>query len=150
MVLSLSFYFFFLSLFSFVSNSVGYCILLVMSSLCISLSCFFFSGESWYSLILYLVYIGGVYILFIFISIHIPNTQNAHNVSVLSSFYILWVCIESCGPFVGLLNMASLNNYSFYLCSSQGGLSYLFICCFLVLGFTLVSFVSSSKDGFLR
>nr|YP_009756888.1 NADH dehydrogenase subunit 6 [Capsala pricei]QIK50405.1 NADH dehydrogenase subunit 6 [Capsala pricei] len=150
MLLSLSFYFFFLSLFSFVSNSIGYCVLLVLSSLFVSLSSFLFSGHAWYPFILYLVYVGGVYILFIFLSIHIPNTQNAHNLNYFIFFYIFWACFECCNSFYPLLSFNTILNFSFYLCGGYSGLSYLFICCFLVLGFILVSFVSSSKDGFLR
>nr|YP_010737118.1 NADH dehydrogenase subunit 6 [Tristoma integrum]WEP25113.1 NADH dehydrogenase subunit 6 [Tristoma integrum] len=149
MVLVLSLYFFFLSLFSFVSNSLGYCILLVLSSLCISFFTFLYTGYAWYPLILYLVYVGGVYILFIFLSIHIPNTQNTHNSTNLEFFLLFWLCFECCSSFFDP-SLCVPPNFSFYLCGGHSGLSYLFLCCFLVLGFILVSFVSSSKDGFLR
>nr|YP_010350544.1 NADH dehydrogenase subunit 6 [Capsala katsuwoni]UOK11868.1 NADH dehydrogenase subunit 6 [Capsala katsuwoni] len=150
MLLSLSFYFFFLSLFSFVSNSIGYCVLLVLSSLCVSISCYLYSGYAWYAFILYLVYVGGVYILFIFLSIHVPNTQNAHNLNYISFWFLFWICFECCYSMLSFLPSSSNINFSFYLCGGFSGLSYLLVCSFLILGFMMVSFVSSTKDGFVR
>nr|YP_010939813.1 NADH dehydrogenase subunit 6 [Megalobenedenia derzhavini]WLG31376.1 NADH dehydrogenase subunit 6 [Megalobenedenia derzhavini] len=149
MIILLGLYMFILFLFVFISNSVGYCLLLIMASLCASLLIFLLTTNIWYALILYLIYVGGVYILFLFLSIHVPNISTSHNFIGIFFFYLFWFCQEFCTQITNN-SYISINDFSFYFCSISEGLSYIFICCFLIIGFILISFVSSNKLIFFR
>nr|YP_003735128.1 NADH dehydrogenase subunit 6 [Benedenia seriolae]ADI24691.1 NADH dehydrogenase subunit 6 [Benedenia seriolae] len=138
-----------LFLFSFISNSIGYCILLVLSSLISSFLIFFLSNSFWYSLLLYLIYVGGVYILFLFLSVHIPNMSTYNNLSFLLLCLINFFSFELVYSVFSLSIFNFLDN-SFYFCNFTEGLSYLFISSFLIIGFILVSFISSTKIYFCR
>nr|BBJ70660.1 NADH dehydrogenase subunit 6 [Benedenia seriolae]BBJ70683.1 NADH dehydrogenase subunit 6 [Benedenia seriolae]BBJ70695.1 NADH dehydrogenase subunit 6 [Benedenia seriolae]BBJ70743.1 NADH dehydrogenase subunit 6 [Benedenia seriolae] len=138
-----------LFLFSFISNSIGYCILLIISSLISSFLIFFFSGNFWYSLLLYLIYVGGVYILFLFLSVHIPNMSSYNNLNSFIIFFISFFSFESVYSIFSLSIFNFFDN-SFYFCGLSEGLSYSFICSFLIIGFVLVSFISSTKIYFCR
>ena len=80
-----------LAMFAFVSHPVSYCFFLLA---CVaSVSGFLFSsfGFSWYLILLGLVYVGGVYVLFIFISVFVPKTSPQLGGSLfLSSFFFLF------------------------------------------------------------
>nr|AFD18224.1 NADH dehydrogenase subunit 6 [Neobenedenia melleni] len=143
----LSLYIMTLFLFTTVSNAISYCILLIVSSLLVSSLFFFFQNAIWYALILYLIYIGGVYILFLFLSIHIPNSINFNSINLLLLLYCFFFSLEFGNLSINFINIV---DFSFYFCNYSEGLSYVFICCFLLVGFILVSFVSSSKIYFCR
>nr|QWV61008.1 NADH dehydrogenase subunit 6 [Euryhaliotrema johni] len=144
----LSAYFMSILLFSFVGNAISYCILLVINSLCCLFLIYCISGFSWYALLLYLVYVGGVYILFIFVSVHLPNNLNKGIISLFSFFFVFFLFWEMV---TGVLEVGnSTTDYSFNFCSGLEGVSYLFLCLFLLLGFFLVSYISSSKESFVR
>ena len=61
--------------FSFVSNPIHYCLLLLGSALSACGFVFRILGFSWYVVLFCLVYVGGVYILFIFVSVYSPKTR---------------------------------------------------------------------------
>nr|YP_003934533.1 NADH dehydrogenase subunit 6 [Benedenia hoshinai]ABK58262.1 NADH dehydrogenase subunit 6 [Benedenia hoshinai] len=138
-----------LSLFGFISNAIGYCILLVINALIACLIIFFFSNSIWYSLLLYLIYVGGVYILFLFISVHIPNMNNYTSLNFYNLLLLSFFCFELSVNLFNSFNNFLLDN-SFYFCSISEGFSYIFICSFLIISFILVSFISSTKIYFCR
>nr|AXR86354.1 NADH dehydrogenase subunit 6 [Lamellodiscus spari] len=134
----------------FIVNLIHYCILLIINALIVSLWIIFFTGQVWYSILFYMVYVGGVYILFIFLSVYSPNLNN------LLSFNIFWFG----GVFLFLLvvgaslTINNISNYfgdnSYYFCSFNEVYTYLFICSFLLIGFYFISYISSSKEYFIR
>nr|YP_006460020.1 NADH dehydrogenase subunit 6 [Tetrancistrum nebulosi]ADN44066.1 NADH dehydrogenase subunit 6 [Tetrancistrum nebulosi] len=132
----------------FISNLITYCLILIFNCLCCLTIITFISGLSWYSLMLYLVYVGGVYILLLFITVHIPNNliNNRDNGAwlVVSSF-IAWE-IASLSWYPHLL----VPDYSFNFCSAEEGVSYLVLCFLLGVMFFFVSLVSGSKESFVR
>lgn len=69
----LSVYFTTLIVFSFVSHPVRYCILLLLRAFRVGGFRCYTLGFSWYVLLFLLVYVGGVYVLFVFVSVHNPN-----------------------------------------------------------------------------
>nr|AWW03145.1 NADH dehydrogenase subunit 6 [Cichlidogyrus mbirizei] len=130
------------------SNVLFYCIVLVLNSLCSILLMFGMSGFAWYALLMYVVYVGGVYILLLFVSIHNPNSVFNLNMSIFwmcSALFISWEFSCSLGPMTSVSSDYSLN-----FCSGVEGPLYLFLCFFLVLGFLLVSTISGSKESFIR
>nr|YP_009829425.1 NADH dehydrogenase subunit 6 [Enterogyrus malmbergi]QJD07087.1 NADH dehydrogenase subunit 6 [Enterogyrus malmbergi] len=148
MTVLITFYLLSIVMFGFVNNVIGYCVLLVLNALfCLSII-FLLSGFSWYSLLLYLVYVGGVYILFIFVSVHLPNSMNKSSlggVSLWCLVFLLWEVVN------GLLQENVLMvDYSHNFCSLFEGVSYLFLSLFLLVSFFIVSYISSSKESFIR
>nr|YP_010514555.1 NADH dehydrogenase subunit 6 [Diplodiscus japonicus]UXL86286.1 NADH dehydrogenase subunit 6 [Diplodiscus japonicus] len=144
----LSLYFSSLVMFSFVSHPVVYCVLLMLSALGVSGYVYSVVGFSWYLVLFCLVYVGGVYVLFVFVSVYSPNPSPVVSMSWLlffSSFFF----------FFGMFSFSSFCFPAFvesshYLCSFFEGFSYCVYCLILMIGFVGVSVVVSSKDAFFR
>lgn len=95
-----------------------------------------------------LVYVGGVYVLFIFVSIHTPNPlPNFRGISVDGLvLFFGFLCVFA---FI-FFSVPSLCDSRFYLCSRFEGVSYCLFCLVLMVGFVCVSVVVSSRGGFFR
>nr|YP_009533207.1 NADH dehydrogenase subunit 6 [Cyathocotyle prussica]AYH51392.1 NADH dehydrogenase subunit 6 [Cyathocotyle prussica] len=134
--------------FSFVSNPIYYCILLIFSSFSACGFIFMILGFSWYVALFCLVYVGGVYILFIFVSVYNPN---AGLVSVSSWWWLLvfFVLMSLLFSSLGFITPLAFE-HSHYLCSAFEGLSYCLFCLVMVMGFVCVSVVVNRKDSFYR
>nr|UFQ88579.1 NADH dehydrogenase subunit 6 [Rhinebothrium sp. 1] len=149
MALSFFFYFFVLVMFSLISHPVYYCVLLVLNSLICSFISFSIFGFGWYSLLFCLVYIGGVYILFVFVSVHSPNSSSVSywNFSFLSSFLFLFFCLVT----GGIVYYYALNTeFSYSLCTGMEGVFYVCMCLTLLFGFVILSLVMSVKVNHYR
>uniref|UniRef100_A0AAU7YSC2 NADH dehydrogenase subunit 6 n=1 Tax=Scaphanocephalus sp. TaxID=3050632 RepID=A0AAU7YSC2_9TREM len=145
----LSLYFSSLLSFSFVTHPIGYCFLLLLGAFSVSGYVYLVFGFSWYLILFCIVYVGGVYVLFIFVSLHNPNPFSLFGGGwefLLSAFFF-FLCL-----FVvfGLGVVDSYVDYSHYLCSYFEGFSYCLFCLVLMLGFIVVSVVSGDKDSFFR
>nr|YP_001527644.1 NADH dehydrogenase subunit 6 [Taenia saginata]AAV65592.1 NADH dehydrogenase subunit 6 [Taenia saginata] len=141
-------YFFVLLLFSLSSHCVYYCVLLVVNALISCLICYLVYGFSWYSLVFCLVYVGGVYILFIFVSVFNPNDSfpiyhkvGESNVVLCFVVGLLCVCL-----FCGLVNV----EFSSFLCTVVEGSFYVCLCLTLIFGFIVMSLLVSWKTNFYR
>nr|YP_009519782.1 NADH dehydrogenase subunit 6 [Paruterina candelabraria]AYD49576.1 NADH dehydrogenase subunit 6 [Paruterina candelabraria] len=150
MVVSFILFFYFLSLimFSVISHPVYYCGLLVFNALLSSLLCYVLYGFSWYALLFCLVYVGGVYILFIFISVFSPN----NSVLFVNSFNVYYVVILFGLCFLGVLFFRNLLFFecSSYLCTINEGVLYLSMCFTLVFGFVVLSLIMCVKANYYR
>nr|YP_008994164.1 NADH dehydrogenase subunit 6 [Metagonimus yokogawai]AGN12766.1 NADH dehydrogenase subunit 6 [Metagonimus yokogawai] len=147
--LILSLYFCSLLSFSFVTHPVSYCFLLLFSAFNVVGYTFVIMGFSWYMVLFCLVYVGGVYVLFIFVSMHSPNPSSlfGEGVSfVVFAFVVLSVLFMG----LGYKYKWVVPECSHYLCSYFEGPSYLLLCAVLMLGFVVISVVSSDKDAFFR
>nr|QYC97735.1 NADH dehydrogenase subunit 6 [Diplostomoidea sp. MSB para 30071] len=135
--------------FSFVSHPIYYCLLLLLSSVDICGIVYLFMGFSWYLVLLCLVYIGGVYILFVFVSVYSPNTFLSSGVYW---WWILFIMMFSFCVFTGCFYSYADVYFesSHYLCTSLEGTSYILLCLVLILGFICVSVVVNRKDSFYR
>nr|YP_001218766.1 NADH dehydrogenase subunit 6 [Echinococcus oligarthrus]BAF56520.1 NADH dehydrogenase subunit 6 [Echinococcus oligarthrus] len=142
-------YFCVLILFCFTSHSVYYCVLLVVNALVSSCICYIIYGFSWYSLLFCLVYVGGVYILLIFVSVFSPNSNfvlysSVGEVGIMLCFgVVLLACVV---VFYSLIDI----EFSGVLCNMGGGWLYLCLCLTLVFGFMVLSVVASNKVNFYR
>nr|UFQ88867.1 NADH dehydrogenase subunit 6 [Rhinebothrium sp. MZUSP 8022]UFQ88879.1 NADH dehydrogenase subunit 6 [Rhinebothrium sp. MZUSP 8023] len=151
-VLFISFfsYFICLSLFSLVSHPVYYCILLIVNSLICSFICYTIYGFSWYALLFCLVYIGGVYILFVFISVHSPNSSvvSYWNFGSFWGYSLFFFCIFLGGLMVGYFSLPIES--SSFLCTSSEGYFYVCMCLTLLFGFCILSLVMAVKSNYYR
>nr|AAK51687.1 NADH dehydrogenase subunit 6 [Echinococcus granulosus] len=142
-------YFCVLVLFCFTSHCIYYCVMLVVNALLASCICYLVYGFSWYSLLLCLVYVGGVYVLFIFVSVFSPNSNFVLYYSVWEVGICLWFGF---GLFICVLIYYLLvgSEFSGMLCNVSEGWLYLCLCLSLVFGFLVLSVVVSSKVNFYR
>nr|AYH51371.1 NADH dehydrogenase subunit 6 [Cardiocephaloides medioconiger] len=135
--------------FSFVSHPLYYCLLLLLSSLSVCGLVYSLIGFSWYLVLFCLVYVGGVYILFVFVSVYSPNTFLGSNVS---GWWPMIIFLFSFMVFIGCFypSFGVVFECSHYLCSGFEGFSYILFCLVLILGFICVSVVVNRKDSYYR
>nr|YP_009169743.1 NADH dehydrogenase subunit 6 [Metorchis orientalis]ALD61617.1 NADH dehydrogenase subunit 6 [Metorchis orientalis] len=135
--------------FSFVTHPVSYCFLLLLGAFSVSGYVYLFLGFSWYLLLFCLVYIGGIYVLFVFVSLRSPNPiplLGGGLEFLFSAFFFFFCLFVSAGFGSG----SCYSDYSHYLCSYFEGFTYCLFCLVLMLGFVLSSVVGSEKDSFFR
>lgn len=147
--LAFFFYFFCLSMFSLIRHPVYYCVLLVLKSLFCSFISYSVYGFRWYSLLFCLVYVGGVYILFIFVSVHRPNRSVVSYWGVkvlwLLFFGLLVVLVGSVVCYVSI-------SFEFrrFLCRRAEGPFYICMCLTLLFGFLILRILMSVKLNHYR
>ena len=142
-------YFFVLILFSFISHSVYYCVLLVIKSLISCLICYYVFGFRWYSLIFCLIYVGGVYILFIFVSVHGPNCRFSMYIRLRRFLFISFVLSFFIFRSV-LMYRNSPVEFRGFLCTLFEGKFYIIMCLMLLFGFVLLRIIMSVKFNYYR
>nr|UDU84939.1 NADH dehydrogenase subunit 6 [Haematoloechus sp. CW13H] len=140
--------------FVFISHPIHYCLLLLLSSACVSGYSYMFLGFGWYLVLFCVVYVGGVYILFIFVSIHSPNPVPGWGLSNKGSLFLIPLSIFLFFFFFFSFDGSDVHccvtESSHYLCSGAEGFVYCFFCLFLMIGFVMISMVCSEKDSFFR
>ena len=142
-------YFLVLLLFSLFSHPVCYCILLVIKALLSGRLCYIIFGFGWYPLLFFLVYIGGVYVLFVFVSVYRPNSN------YLIYFKLRFSAILVTGlvaVIIGIVLVYGLLEveFSHFLCSSKEGVFCVVICLMLLFGFLMLSMIMSVKVKYYR
>lgn len=150
-LVSLLFFIFFaiLFLFSLFGQPIYYCIFLVLNSLICSLICYTLFGFSWYSLLFCLVYIGGVYILFVFVSAYRPKVSYVRYFNMDFSFFALLIFRLIVLRGVFLLVVEKIE-FSRFLCTVMEGSFYVSMCLTLLFGFSILSIVMSIKLNYYR
>lgn len=144
------FFVYFLSLltFSIVTHPIFYCGLLVLNSLVSSAICYYFFGFRWYSLLFCLVYVGGVYILFVFVSVFSPKNSTFYSFNFIFIIGLVFLCC-----FIGLVLFPWSNlkyEFSFNICRMMEGWFYLCMCFTLVFGFFILRLIMNVKFKFYR
>lgn len=143
------FYFFSLLLFSFISNPMHYCGLLVLKSLISSVLCYAVFRFSWYSLLFCLVYIGGVYILFIFISVFRPKILVYSRSSFVYAILFVLVFLFAIIGIIMIYRRLPIE-FSRTLCNLSEGKFYVCLCLTLVFGFILLRMIMCVKVNYYR
>lgn len=142
-------YFLMLFLFSLVSHPVYYCGFLVVNVLICSFIGYLILGFGWYSLIFCLIYIGGVYILFVFVSVYRPNKNyiTYYNLSFSLLFLLIFVML-----IIGYLFTYNIvpAEFSSFLCTINEGKFYVVMCLMLLFGFVILRLVMSIKFNYYR
>lgn len=141
-------YFINLMMFSLKSHCIYYCLLLVVKALVARFICYFVYGFSWYTLIFCLVYIGGVYVLFIFVSVFKPkdNFIRYRGIGRFSVRFFFLLCVLSLLAFYSIPDVEC----SKLLCTVSEGWFYLCLCLTLVFRFLVLRLLSSWKFRFYR
>nr|QRV61261.1 NADH dehydrogenase subunit 6 [Tanaisia sp. SS-2020] len=143
----ISLYFSSLVSFSLFSNPLVYCGLLLVGALSLSGFAYLVLGFSWYLVLFCLVYVGGIYILFLYVSVHNPNSFPSLGGGVM---YFSVFCFFFLVFYAGSRYLGGLEDFSHYVCTSGEGVTYNVFCLVLMLSFVLVSLVGSGKDSFFR
>lgn len=146
--LTLSLYLTSLLAFSFVSKPIHYCLLLLLRSASITGYIYLMIGFSWYLILFCLVYVGGVYVLFIFVSVHNPKPLPSLGGGAGSLFFFVVFFVFSFTLF-SFFEPAYYDRRH-YLCSFFEGFVYFIFCSILIMGFIIVRVVCSEKDSFFR
>lgn len=143
-------YFSSLIMLCWLSHPIYHCVLLIINSLCSCGICYIVYGFSWYPLLFCLVYVGGVYILFVFISVHTPNRSQFIFVSgiKLIIFFVLIVVTSYC--VADFRSALTYNEGSTVLCNITEGSYYVCLCLTLLFGFIILSVVSSINGSHYR
>lgn len=94
------------------------------------------------------MYVGGVYVLFIYASVFSPNNPSGLGggffvVFLRFCFFLLFFA------FVGV-SFVSTAEFSFYLCSFYEGFTYCSFCLILMVSFVVISLVGRDKGSFFR
>nr|AFD18207.1 NADH dehydrogenase subunit 6 [Diplorchis hangzhouensis] len=124
------------------------CLLLLFNSLLLSVILYLFVGNSIFSLFFSLIYVGGVYIIMLFVSAHLQNDNFNNGLSLyfgvvfLGGFCLLGFEIW-CWDFI-------FDNMGEMLCSYISFDSYILYGVSIFLIFFVLSNISSSNNGFLR
>nr|YP_010286134.1 NADH dehydrogenase subunit 6 [Mesocestoides sp. RKZ08]UKS07972.1 NADH dehydrogenase subunit 6 [Mesocestoides sp. RKZ08] len=140
--------FFFLGFFCFVGHPIYYWGLLVLNSIIWGLICYIMYGFSWYSLLLCLVYVGGVYILFLFVSVFSPNSSVVFYFGSSLMVVLGFFCCIFVGLVIYFYNLET--EFSSFLCNISEGWFYLVMCFTVVFGFVVLSLVMSIKSNYYR
>lgn len=143
-------YFCSLAGFAFIRHPLSFCGLLVFKVLCVVCTAYTLLGLSWYMALLCLVYVGGVYVLFIFVLVHKPNHTPPRGVEPMLVF-VSWLVV-ACLLFIygGSPRRGQIVDKRQYLCRMFEGFSYCLLCLVVLLGFTVVRLVVRRKDSFFR
>lgn len=142
-------YFFLLMMFFLVSHPVYYCGVLVVKALVGGLICYFLFGFSWYTLLFCLVYVGGVYILFVFVSIYRPKSRYIVNFNIsVRSICLVGLVLIIVGAILiwGFIGVEC----SAFLCTCSEGIFYVLVCLTLLFGFIILSMVMRVKLKYYR
>nr|ADG47042.1 NADH dehydrogenase subunit 6 [Schistosoma japonicum] len=143
-------YFICMYCFTFSGGSLFRVFLIVVSSFSVGMFIFYCSGSSWYFLLFVLIYFGGVYILFVYISMMLPNSgvssMSFSYFSLLLVFFFFFFVFFFCYEFLG----TNVIEYSFYLCSDFEAVVYNFFCLILLFGMFIVSLMISSVNEYSR
>lgn len=144
----LSLYLLNLFLFSLVTNCVYYCMILIIKALLSSYIVFEVMGFRWYSLIFCLIYVGGVYVLFIFVSFFNPNNR----VIVSWGFNLLSLVLVFFVVGVYVYTFCRLVEFEFRSCVCRFREIWLYVCFGLMLmfGFIILRMLMSYRVGFYR
>nr|UKQ56149.1 NADH dehydrogenase subunit 6 [Gyrodactylus sp. FZ-2021] len=155
--------FFLLSSFLLVSCSYSifvssgfYCLFLITLTFISSVCLLFLNLSFWYCLVLLIIYIGGVYVLLLFVSIYSYNSfsfSNLISVIFIFSFFFIFFYFTYIG---GLNFWLDMTNFSLSyvqtleLVSVNNWVSYIFILLCILISFFIFSFIFSNSSSYIR
>lgn len=138
-----------LLLFSFTKSTIYYCGLSVIKALLCRFVAYSQFGFGWYSLLFCLVYIGGIYILFVFVSLFRPKSNSlSYFSSNLLIFPIMLFVLFILGS--GLTYCIVEIEFSRCICNIMEGSFYLCLCFTLLFGFIILRILSRLKLKYFR
>nr|AKP19676.1 NADH dehydrogenase subunit 6 [Gyrodactylus sp. FY-2015] len=135
----------------------SYCLFLVMLSLVSSSILYINSLSFWYCIIMLLIYVGGVYILLLFVSIYSYNSFSYSNFisSVIFFFFLSIMVIVSDGDWsplcwINVIEFSVFNDESSNLISNENWVSFIFILLVIIMSLIIFSFIFSNNSSYVR
>lgn len=149
MALSIFFIFYLLSLITFrvMFNPLICCVFLLLKSILITVMSYFIFSLSWLSLLFCIVYVGGVYIVLLFVSAHLQKDQFGRVSMFLFFCYFLSILI------IGFVTFDSgdfCSVFRYNLVASDDIYPYVVFCIIVLLIFVVIRLISRVKSRFLR
>ena len=127
--------------FTFKSRPLTRAVLLVLVSFIVSLWIFKVFSFSWYFLLFVLVYVGGIYVILIYVSMAFPNFRLFRfKLRGWVGFVVLLFLSLGVWRDVGVMDKGLIEN-RFYLCGVSEALIYLFLCLVLMIGLVFINFI---------
>lgn len=137
-----------LSSFCFFSHPIVRCILLVATVLSLGYGVFLIVGYRWYIGIFCIVYVGGVYVLLVFVFLSCSNS------GVIGGFgafvWVIGVFLLSLVVLVYGVRRDSYSDCSVQLMGYGYRWGYLFLCVRMMLSLVEVRIICSKKNSFYR
>nr|YP_009309701.1 NADH dehydrogenase subunit 6 [Gyrodactylus parvae]AKP19688.1 NADH dehydrogenase subunit 6 [Gyrodactylus parvae] len=135
----------------------SYCLFLVMLSLISSSILYLTTMSFWYCIIMLLIYVGGVYILLLFVSIYSYNSFSYSNFLsslVFISFLIISILYSdsawSTEVWCNTISFSIFNDESSMLISINNWVSFIFILTVIILSLIIFSFIFSNNGSYIR
>lgn len=121
-------------------------LLILLRSFLIRIRIFLELGFSWYFVLFILVYVGGVYIILIYIRMAFPKFSNfgvntQYRFTLLAVFFMIYVYSSK---YNRVLRQLEFEDCRFYLCKVSEILIYIFLCLVLMIGLVFIKFVVST------
>ncbi|NP_066207.2 NADH dehydrogenase subunit 6 (mitochondrion) [Schistosoma mansoni] len=137
--------------FTFNGSPLTRAVLLVLVSFIVSLWIFKVFSFSWYFLLFVLVYVGGIYVILIYVSMAFPNfSLFSFNLRGWAGFVVLLFLLLGVWSDVSVMDEGLMEN-SFYLCGVSEVLIYLFLCLVLMISLVFINFiVGFSTSSYFR
>nr|YP_009504432.1 NADH dehydrogenase subunit 6 [Gyrodactylus nyanzae]AWW03133.1 NADH dehydrogenase subunit 6 [Gyrodactylus nyanzae] len=136
--------------------SGSYCLFLVILSLLSSLIIYSYSLSFWYCIILLLIYIGGVYVLLLFVSLHSYNSFsnssyiNAFLISFIGIFCFFYSYNSFDFDFLSIYDIGYYSDNSYNLVNNLNWVNYLFILIVILLSFNVFGFIFINNNNYYR
>ena len=128
--------------FTFKGRPLTRAVLLVLVSFIVSLWIFKVFSFSWYFLLFVLVYVGGIYVILIYVSMAFPNFRLFRfKLWGWVGFVVLLFLLLGVWRDVGVMDEGLIEN-RFYLCGVSEVLIYLFLCLVLMIGLVFINFIA--------
>nr|YP_001974732.1 NADH dehydrogenase subunit 6 [Gyrodactylus derjavinoides]ABX59347.1 NADH dehydrogenase subunit 6 [Gyrodactylus derjavinoides] len=135
----------------------SYCLFLVMLSLISSSILYLITMSFWYCIIMLLIYVGGVYILLLFVSIYSYNSFSYSN--FMSSIIFLLFLVSSVLTsditwstewWCNLIKFSIENDEACMLITSNNWISFIFMLIVIILSLIIFSFIFTENTSYIR
>nr|ABO86174.1 NADH dehydrogenase subunit 6 [Gyrodactylus salaris] len=135
----------------------SYCLFLVMLSLISSSILYLTTMSFWYCIIMLLIYVGGVYILLLFVSIYSYNSFSYSNFLsgvIFITFLIAGLLISdspwSAEWWCNLTKFSVENDESSMLITNSNWVSFIFILIVIIASLIIFSFIFTQNSSYTR
>nr|UAM91315.1 NADH dehydrogenase subunit 6 [Scolopendra subspinipes] len=142
---------FVITMFLMTSNPLSFIILIIMQTLCTAIYTLILQNSPWMSYILFLIFLGGMLILFSYISSLASNeTFNLLNWSLVIQFFSVFLTILSWTPRPAMMKINTNKTINLTELYNQNINLTLILIMYLMLALIIVTNLSNIKMGPLR
>nr|YP_010166580.1 NADH dehydrogenase subunit 6 [Tamerlania zarudnyi]QRV61249.1 NADH dehydrogenase subunit 6 [Tamerlania zarudnyi] len=130
------------------NNSIVLCGVLVSNTALLVIFTHMLFGFAWYAILFSLVYLGGVFILFIYITVFDPNAFPG-GLGIVSRL-LLFILIVILFYWGGFYEVATFDEFAHYICTTEEGHTYVMYCLMTLVVFAFVTMIGGGKGSFFR